>query len=140
MKDPTEFLARVLEHQGKPYIWGAKGPKHFDCSGLVTFAFKACGGPDWRQTHNSARLWDELEVIIPGKEEAGDLCFYGGPHRITHVMVLMPDARAYGACGGDVTTVDEEMAQLRKAKVQFRSGPKYRPDFRGFRRLPEIVP
>ncbi|WP_253894816.1 NlpC/P60 family protein [Corallococcus exercitus] len=46
-----------------PYRWGAKGqsaskdgPRLFDCSGLVTWAFHQVGGKDWRATHNTDRL------------------------------------------------------------------------------------
>ncbi|MDE5830777.1 MAG: C40 family peptidase [Clostridia bacterium] len=28
---------------GKPYVWGAKGPNSFDCSGLVYYAYTSLG-------------------------------------------------------------------------------------------------
>lgn len=37
----NEVADRALREQGKPYIWGACGPKGFDCSGLVSYAI--CG-------------------------------------------------------------------------------------------------
>lgn len=33
----------ALAQQGKPYVWGATGPRAFDCSGLVVTAFKHAG-------------------------------------------------------------------------------------------------
>jgi cell wall-associated NlpC family hydrolase len=69
------FLSAVLVLEGVPYKWGGKSARGIDCSGLVTLALKACGGPDLRQTHNSDRLWLELpEVVEPSM---GDLAFYG---------------------------------------------------------------
>ena len=35
----------ALAQLGKPYRWGADGPKSFDCSGLVQTAYRAAGGP-----------------------------------------------------------------------------------------------
>ncbi|WP_338261852.1 NlpC/P60 family protein [Corallococcus caeni] len=47
------FLALVLAQMHSPYRWGAKGqpaakdgPRLFDCSGLVTWAFHQVGGKD----------------------------------------------------------------------------------------------
>ncbi|WP_375746479.1 C40 family peptidase [Corallococcus interemptor] len=57
-----------------PFRWGAKGlrapgaePRLFDCSGLVTWCLNEVGGPDWRATHNTDRLWD---VCAPVASEA----------------------------------------------------------------------
>ncbi|WP_233597304.1 MULTISPECIES: NlpC/P60 family protein [unclassified Corallococcus] len=79
------FLALVLAQMHSPYRWGAKGqrvpadgPRLFDCSGLVTWALNQVGGPDWRATHNTDRLWD---ICAPVATEAellpGDLVLYG---------------------------------------------------------------
>jgi murein DD-endopeptidase len=132
--DAMGFLLQCSTAEGKPYVWGAKGPDAFDCSGLVTWALHECGGPDWRNSHNSARLFAELAPVE--KPQEGDLAFYGQPGRVTHVMVCWGDGRVYGACGGDSTTTSVEMAKLRKAKVQYRAKADYRPGFLGFRRLP----
>ena len=129
------FLDEILKKEGCPYIWAAKGPDKFDCSGLITWAIRECGGPDWRFSNgSSAHLFDKLKPT--DDPEPGDLIFYGPPHKVTHVMVYWGDGRCYGATGGDSTTVSVEMANRRGARVRFRAKVKYRPDFRGFRRLP----
>lgn len=33
----------ALQQRGKPYIWGAKGPNAFDCSGLTWWAYQQAG-------------------------------------------------------------------------------------------------
>ncbi|WP_433871485.1 NlpC/P60 family protein [Saccharopolyspora sp. CA-218241] len=33
----------ALSKQGSPYVWGAKGPNQFDCSGLVQWSFEQAG-------------------------------------------------------------------------------------------------
>lgn len=39
----TSALAAGLTRVGDPYVWGATGPRQFDCSGLVQWAFKQVG-------------------------------------------------------------------------------------------------
>lgn len=49
---PAAWLVAVraaLAQLGRPYVWGAKGPGTFDCSGLVQWAYRQAGkqlGPD----------------------------------------------------------------------------------------------
>ena len=38
MTTPDEYIAAAERHKGKKYVFGAKGPNEFDCSGLVTDA------------------------------------------------------------------------------------------------------
>jgi cell wall-associated NlpC family hydrolase len=141
MADPIEslkktkrqaFLNWCYSQKGKPYIWAAKGPDAYDCSGLVTAGLLAIGGPDWRAMWNSQRLFGSLKNIEGRAAKAGDLVFYGPPHRITHVMVLWDDGRVFGATGGGSQT----KTPTKGAEVQFRSKVKYRPDVRGFRAFP----
>lgn len=139
------FLDAVLSKENAPYLWGAKGPDNFDCSGLVTWALLQAGCRDWRQTHSSHVLWNVLEPLdelvetdgrIIQKPQPGDLAFYGAPGRINHVMVVWGDGRVIGACGGNSDTTGIAEALKRNAKVRFRSSLNYRPDFRGYRKLP----
>lgn len=144
----------LMEQEGRPYLYGAKGELYraedghvepaYDCSGLVTCGLLHCGGPDWRQTHNAAHLFAELpEVEEPEDLLPMDLAFYGDLNdklevHINHVMLLWGDGRVYGACGGTSKTLTLVQASLRDAKVQFRPRVNYRiqRDFRGYRRLP----
>lgn len=126
----AQFVEWCQSQLGKPYIWGAKGPDTFDCSGLITAGLLACGHEDWRQTHNSARLFDKLEPVE--KPEVGDFAFYGPPHRVTHVMVVWFDGQVYGASGGNRDTITPRPG----AAVQTKRRVFYRRDFRGFRKNP----
>jgi hypothetical protein len=144
------FLECVLELMHTPYRWGGKKPEGgLDCSGLVTHALHKVTGLDWRNSHNTDRLWTGLPSIpFP---RSGDLALYGGKKRpdggyepldVEHVMVVLTlDGEAeehlvVGACGGDSTTTTLREAHRRGARVQVRQGVHYRPDFRGYRKLP----
>lgn len=35
----------AVKQKGKPYVWGAHGPNSFDCSGLLTYAYREAGYP-----------------------------------------------------------------------------------------------
>ena len=77
---PPEPLGRkvvdlALTKLGVPYVWGAKGPGTFDCSGLTGWAWRQFGvplGPDtYTQIHQGTRVTD----IQPG-----DLIFPSDHH------------------------------------------------------------
>lgn len=144
--DPLRVrLIEWAQHQaGCLYVWGGKGerwgghdgPVVYDCSGLVTCGLLYLGLPDWRQTHNAARLYEALEPVPALQVMPMDLAFYGQPHHISHVMFHWSDGRVYGAAGGNSSTVTPELAMKIGACVRYRDSHMYRPDFRGFRRLP----
>ncbi|WP_308289844.1 NlpC/P60 family protein [Mycolicibacterium mageritense] len=76
-------VAAALSKRGRPYVWGAKGPSVFDCSGLTQWAWKQAGvqlGPDtYTQINNGV-------PVAPGDVRAGDLIFPG----------YSKDGRGYG--------------------------------------------
>lgn len=43
MATVNQFIDAAKAHTGKTYLFGAKGPDKFDCSGLITFALAAVG-------------------------------------------------------------------------------------------------
>jgi cell wall-associated NlpC family hydrolase len=91
----TGLDATGVEHRTW-YLWGGKDPETgLDCSGLVTHCLFAAGGPDWRKTHWSGRMWRELPPT--DKPRPGDLAFYGPSDKdITHVMVVLGPGAAPG--------------------------------------------
>ncbi len=62
----------ALSKLGRPYVWGAKGPSVFDCSGLTGWAWRQAGvqlGPDTYTQINQG------VAVSPGEVRAGDLIF-----------------------------------------------------------------
>lgn len=58
---------------GVPYVWGAKGPSQFDCSGLTGWVWRQLGvplGPDtYTQIHQGKRVSDVMpgDLIFPSE-------------------------------------------------------------------------
>jgi peptidoglycan DL-endopeptidase CwlO len=70
---PGQAAVRAaLAKLGRPYVWGAKGPNSFDCSGLTGWAWRQAGiqlGADtYQQIHDGI-------AVPPGQVRAGDLIF-----------------------------------------------------------------
>ncbi|MGW3664073.1 NlpC/P60 family protein [Streptomyces sp. NPDC005141] len=58
---------------GKPYEWGAEGPKSFDCSGLTSQAWASAGHPIPR---TSQEQWKRLKHVDVKDMRPGDLIIY----------------------------------------------------------------
>ena len=81
--------AQVLAR--KPYVWGAQGPKSFDCSGLVYAAYKAAGlgYPNWSRL-NAALYFVDTQRVPLANLIPGDLLFYsydGSVQNIHHITI-----------------------------------------------------
>lgn len=149
----AKFLSLILQQMDSPYRWNGKGEKDtstgqrvFDCSGLVTWALREVGGPDWRATHNTGRLWAECsrlklgDLVLPG-----DLVLYhrlGDPTKPEHVMVVVSYALGVvvGASGGGSSTRTLADAVKKDARVKTFTSLDYRARrMPGFGRLPFVA-
>jgi cell wall-associated NlpC family hydrolase len=64
----------ALAQLGKPYRWGADGPKSFDCSGLVLTSYRAAGvhlPRVSRQQYGAGKLVP-LSALRAGDRRTGD--------------------------------------------------------------------
>ncbi len=79
----------ALAQVGKPYVYGAKGPEAFDCSGLTRAAWAAAGVEVSAGTTN--QVHDGHAVASPSQIAPGDLVFIpgsrGSPSTPRHVGV-----------------------------------------------------
>ncbi|MEU6392872.1 NlpC/P60 family protein [Streptomyces sp. NPDC046939] len=85
---------------GKPYVWGAEGPKSFDCSGLTSQAWAAAGTPIPR---TSQEQWKRLKHVDVKDMRPGDLIIYFAD--ASHVGMYIGDGSIVHAPrpGRDVT-------------------------------------
>ena len=72
----------ALDQLGKPYVWASSGPDGFDCSGLVSAAWKQAGEDVYPQTEVMVK--QEKHVQVP---EPGDLLYKPG-HVQMYLMTL----------------------------------------------------
>jgi cell wall-associated NlpC family hydrolase len=84
------MLRAALSRVGMPYVWGAAGPRAFDCSGLVQWSFARAGVPMPRVAADQARTGPAVPV---SRLEPGDLLFYHtdptAPGYISHVAIYL---------------------------------------------------
>ncbi|MFJ6565039.1 NlpC/P60 family protein [Streptomyces sp. NPDC091412] len=82
-KKAVEFATAQL---GKPYEWGAEGPRTYDCSGLTSQAWWAAGNPVPR---TSQQQWRQLKRVDIKDMRPGDLIIYFGD--ASHVGMYVGD-------------------------------------------------
>lgn len=88
---------------GLPYVWGAQGPRSYDCSGLVYAAYKAAGlsWPAWSRL-NAALYFVATKRIPLSELQPGDLVFYsydGTVPSIHHVSIYAGNDMVWEARG-----------------------------------------
>ncbi len=88
----VEALAKV----GAPYHAGAAGPKRFDCSGLVTHAFRVAGVT--LGGRSSYDLWNHGARIRRGALQRGDLV-WTWDRGLGHVGIYVGEGRYVHAPG-----------------------------------------
>ncbi|MFG2119664.1 NlpC/P60 family protein [Streptomyces sp. NPDC048710] len=82
----------AMDQIGKPYQWGAAGPKSYDCSGLTSQAWDHAGTPIPR---TSQEQWDRLKRIPLTDLRPGDLVIYFP--EATHVAMYVGDGKVVQA-------------------------------------------
>jgi peptidoglycan DL-endopeptidase CwlO len=84
------MLRSAMSREGMPYVWGAAGPKEFDCSGLVQWSFAQAGIVMPRVAADQALTGPAVPV---SQLQPGDLLFYHtdptAPTYISHVAIYL---------------------------------------------------
>lgn len=76
------IVREAFKHLGKPYVWGAKGPNTFDCSGLTYYVYmKATGHYIGGWTGEQQYAGTQIPV---SQAQPGDLVFWGLSSGVTH--------------------------------------------------------
>lgn len=109
-EDIRDLLIKTAEAQlGKPYKWGAVGPKSFDCSGFVNYVFSQNGyklpcGRCTTKTYGSA-----TEEIEREKLKKGDIILMPG-----HVVMYAGNGYIIHASGSRGKVIKEKLTSLEK--------------------------
>jgi cell wall-associated NlpC family hydrolase len=118
----------ALAQVGRPYVWGAKGPNAFDCSGLCSWSYAQIG---IGIPSGSRNQFANMRPVAAGQIRPGDLIFFdmSGAGQINHVGMLA-DVNADGAW--DLIHAANPSLGVRVDYGVFESA-YYQPRIRGFR-------
>lgn len=90
----TEYASKFL---GRKYVWGATGPKNFDCSGFTSHVFRKEG---INLPRTSRMQWREGDKVDKDRLRPGDLMFFSSPRsgkgKVGHVGIVVsvdPDTK-----------------------------------------------
>lgn len=88
----TSAMNAALSKIGVPYVWGAVGPRAFDCSGLVMWAFKRVGISLPRTSAAQSRVGTP---VAKSDLRPGDLVFFYSP--VSHVGIYVGNGQVVHA-------------------------------------------
>ena len=112
---------------GAPYVYGAEGPKSFDCSGLIQYIFKQLG---YKLSRTASLQYKNDGEFISFKDlEPGDLIFIynpkydksGGTKPVTHVGIYVGnDQFIHASTSGDCVKYSDLYGSHYKYMVGFK--------------------
>ena len=76
----SRLISIAKSKLGLPYVWGATGPKSFDCSGLTSWCYKQIGITIPRTSRDQGKAG---KYVSKSNLQPGDLIFFNNP--ISHV-------------------------------------------------------
>lgn len=87
------LLAAIDQRIGAPYVYGATGPRVFDCSGFVWSVFQSVGIQFERGS--ARKFWSEFAPARPDEEyRFGTLVFFSG---LSHIGIVADEHGFYHA-------------------------------------------
>lgn len=102
--DVVDVAASLI---GRPYVWGAEGPRAFDCSGLTQYAYQQVGIELPRRAISQSKVGDRV-----GRLQRGDLLFFSDNSRqslVTHVGIYEG--------GGRMIEASKRFARVRRSDL-----------------------
>jgi cell wall-associated NlpC family hydrolase len=110
-------IKRAAAQRGKPYRWGATGPRAFDCSGYVTYVMKGVGVKHLPRT--SSAMAKKAKRVAKSHRRVGDLVFFTSGGRVSHVAVYAGHGKIWHSpgAGRSVTKVKIWTSSYRVGRV-----------------------
>jgi len=90
-------IKRAAAQKGKPYSWGATGPRAFDCSGLVLYVMKGVGVKHLPRT--SSAMAKKAKHVSKAHKKKGDLVFFTSNGHVYHVAVYAGHGKIWHSPG-----------------------------------------
>lgn len=87
----SKVLAEVASLAGRPYVWGAAGPRAFDCSGLVQYVMAHAAHR--HLPHSAAAQYADAHHVSKAAVRPGDLVFFSSGGHVYHVGIYAGHGR-----------------------------------------------
>ncbi len=102
----TRVVRLALSYLGRPYVFGATGPRSFDCSGFTRYVMARAVGIRLPRTSRSQATVGRR--IARAALQPGDLVFFENTWRrgVSHVGIAMGDGRMVHAFPRRGVTID----------------------------------
>lgn len=112
--DKAKKAAKIaLKQIGKPYVWGAAGPDSFDCSGLITYAYKEAGLKSLIDSGGRFTTYNipDFSKKVKSKEDiaVGDAIITNGGE---HVMMYVGDGQIVEAQQTGVPVLKRPLSEI----------------------------
>jgi cell wall-associated NlpC family hydrolase len=117
----SKLIQYAFNFLGRPYVYGAEGPKAFDCSGFSSYVYNEFG-VDLPRT--AAEQSGVGAAVSKSNLEAGDLLFFNTAGYISHVGIYIGDGQFIHASSGSRCVTVSEL-----------SSSYYARTYRGARRI-----
>jgi cell wall-associated NlpC family hydrolase len=98
-------VSKAYEFLGRPYVWGASGPRAFDCSGFTSYVYSSFGVSLPHKASSQAGIG---QTVSRNSLQAGDLVFFNTTGGISHVGIYIGSGQfIHASSGSDKVTVSE---------------------------------
>lgn len=108
-----DIITELKRHQGKPYVWGAKGPDSFDCSGYIAYCYNKFASQleitssDGALTSYTYAMMNEGKDVTSSFKDSLRPCDIIFPHS-GHVVAYIGDGKVIHAPHtGDVVKISD---------------------------------
>lgn len=96
-------VAYAFKFMGAPYVWGASGPRAFDCSGFTAYVYSAFGVS---LGHFTGSQFGSGCAVSKSQLAPGDLVFFNTYSSVSHVGIYIGGGQfIHASSGSGVVTV-----------------------------------
>lgn len=104
----SKVVSYAYKFIGSPYVWGAAGPRAFDCSGFTMYVYSAFGiGLD----HYTGSQFGEGQSVSRSSLSAGDLVFFNTYGSISHVGIYIGDGNFIHAANSNTGVIVSSLSE-----------------------------
>ena len=91
-------LVRVASrYKGRPYVYGASGPRAFDCSGFTSYVVRKALKINLPRTAAQQRYARKVDRVSKSKRRVGDLIFFHRGGTVGHVAIYAGKGKMWDA-------------------------------------------